>query len=86
MPLASDVIWASFLTNQMLSRHGSRYPTTGSNVYTFGNRIAAAAGKFKAKDALSFLNSWRYQLGAEILVPKGDFSLWILFYPIQRLI
>jgi hypothetical protein len=59
------------ISDQMLSRHGSRYPTTGQNVDEFGNRIANAAGKFKATGALSFLNSWKYQLGAEILVPKG---------------
>jgi hypothetical protein len=56
----------------MLSRHGSRYPTTGTNVAEFGQRIADAAGKFKAKEALSFLNEWKYQLGTEILVPKGE--------------
>jgi len=59
----------------MLSRHGSRYPTTGSNVQEFGKRIADLAGKFKASGALSFLNGWEYQLGAEILVPKGSGSI-----------
>ena len=55
----------------VLHRHGSRYPTTRSNVVGFGERIANATGKLKATDALSFLNSWSYQLGAEILVPVG---------------
>jgi hypothetical protein len=58
----------------MLSRHGSRYPTTGTNVFDFGKRMGDAAGTFKAKEALSFLNDWKYQLGAEILVPKGESS------------
>jgi hypothetical protein len=56
----------------MLSRHGSRYPTTGANVDQFGQKVASAAGKFKASNALAFLNSWRYELGSEILVPKGE--------------
>ena len=61
---------------QMLSRHGSRYPTTGSNVQAFGQRIANASGTFEATGALSFLNSWEYQLGAEILVPRGRQELF----------
>lgn len=60
----------------MLSRHGSRYPTSGSSVNDLGDRIAQAKakGNFKAKDELSFLNDWKYELGYEILVPKGK---WI---------
>ena len=56
---------------QMLSRHGARYPTLGSQVELFGQRLAAAAATFKASGALKFLNDWKYELGAEILVPKG---------------
>jgi hypothetical protein len=58
----------------MLSRHGSRYPTLGSNVYALSERLVAARGKWTAKGALSFLNDWNYQLGAEILVPKGKYD------------
>ena len=67
------------LTNivKMLSRHGSRYPTLNSNVAHLGDKLAAAAGTFQAKGALSFLNDWSYQLGGEILVPKGMPSLWL---------
>jgi len=57
----------------MLSRHGSRYPTTGANVQALGKKLATAKGKFKASDGLSFLNDWEYQLGAEILVHRGSF-------------
>ncbi|RDW64754.1 putative 3-phytase A [Coleophoma cylindrospora] len=63
---------------QMLSRHGSRYPTTGSNVARLGAKIAAAkqAGTFKASGLYSFLNDWTYALGAEILVPRGRQELF----------
>jgi hypothetical protein len=60
----------------MLSRHGSRYPTTGANVYDLGQKIANNAGKFKADGQLSFLNNWKYELGAEILVPRGRQELF----------
>ncbi|KAI9838306.1 MAG: hypothetical protein M1819_005574 [Sarea resinae] len=56
---------------QMLHRHGSRYPTSDSSVAKFGKRIAKAAGSLNATGALSFLNDWKFQLGAEILVPVG---------------
>jgi len=61
---------------QMLSRHGSRYPTSGLNVQVFAERIAAAKGTFGATGPLKFLNDWSYQLGAEILVPKGRQELF----------
>ena len=64
----------------MLSRHGARYPTTGANVVDLGKRIANATGKFKAEGALSFLNDWKYQLGENILVPKGKHSSMLFFF------
>lgn len=73
---------AEIVQLQMLSRHGSRYPTsgTGSNVLLFGQRIAEAKarrlGTFKATGPLEFLNDWEYQLGYEILVPKGRQELF----------
>jgi hypothetical protein len=60
----------------MLSRHGSRYPTAGSNVEDFGRRIANASGTFEATGKLAFLNTWRYELGVEILVPRGRQELF----------
>ncbi|PHH64555.1 hypothetical protein CDD81_4334 [Ophiocordyceps australis] len=66
---------ASIVQVQMLSRHGSRYPTTGSPVAALGHRIADAED-FKPKDALAFLSDWKYELGAEILVPKGRQELF----------
>lgn len=61
---------AELVQLQMLSRHGSRYPTLDSDVTRLGDKIRD--GKFKAKGALEFLNSWKYELGYEILVPKGE--------------
>lgn len=55
----------------MLSRHGSRYPTLGSNVKALGDKLAKAKGKFKTSGPLAFLQDWEYKLGHEILVPKG---------------
>ncbi len=60
---------------QMLSRHGSRYPTMGTNVQQLGQKLADAAGEFKASGALAFVNDWKYELGAEILVPRGMSSV-----------
>lgn len=42
-----------------------------SDVARFGKKVKDAKGKLKAKGALDFLNSWNYELGHEILVPKG---------------
>uniref|UniRef100_A0A0B7JQI7 3-phytase n=2 Tax=Bionectria ochroleuca TaxID=29856 RepID=A0A0B7JQI7_BIOOC len=67
---------AEIVQVQMLSRHGSRYPTMGSQVAKLGERLADAAGTFEPKGALSFLKHWKYQLGHEILVPKGRQELY----------
>ncbi|CAK7211407.1 hypothetical protein SCUCBS95973_001104 [Sporothrix curviconia] len=61
---------------QMLSRHGSRYPTSGANVVGLGKKLAEAKGKFKASGPLEFLQDWEYRLGHEILVPKGRQELY----------
>ena len=57
----------------MISRHGSRYPTTNSSVYKFGTSLASTikTSAYNFTGDLSFLNSWSYKLGAEILVPIG---------------
>lgn len=68
---------ASIVQLQMLSRHGARYPTTGAGAEKLGQKIAnytSAGGRFSG--ALSFLNSWSYKLGAEILVPVGRQELF----------
>lgn len=64
------------IDSKMLSRHGSRYPTSGANVEGLGIKVANLTGKFKATGPLSFLNEWKYELGAEILVPRGRQELF----------
>jgi len=49
----------------------------------FGDIIKNNTGKFNATGPLSFLNTWKYELGAEILVPSGReelFSNGVLHY------
>lgn len=72
-PIPQD---AEIVQVQMLSRHGSRYPTTGSDVEKLGQRIANVSGNFNPKGSLAFLKDWKYQLGSEILVPKGRQELF----------
>ncbi|SPN96746.1 related to phytase [Cephalotrichum gorgonifer] len=67
---------AEIVQVQMLSRHGARYPEMGSRVEAFGKRISDAQGTFNVTGSLAFLRDWKYQLGAEILVPKGRQELY----------
>lgn len=62
----------------MVHRHGSRYPTTGAAVQTLGETFTALAknGTANFTGELSFLNSYSYGLGAEILVPVGRQELY----------
>lgn len=66
---------ASIVQLNMLSRHGSRYPTTGSGAPTLAAKIhnytTGVLGDVTFTGNLSFLNTWTYKLGAEILVPVG---------------
>lgn len=61
---------------QMLSRHGARYPTLDSDVFGLGEKIKNNTGKFTATGVLSFLNDWKFELGEEILVPRGRQELF----------
>jgi hypothetical protein len=67
---------AEILQVQMLSRHGSRYPTSGHEVVELGRKIANASDTFRPKGSLSFLRDWKYELGSEMLVPKGREELF----------
>ncbi|KAG9236000.1 3-phytase A precursor [Amylocarpus encephaloides] len=60
----------------VLHRHGSRYPTIGVNVQSFGAKMASLGGKFTTSGPLSFLTNWTYGLGAEIMVPMGRMQLF----------
>ena len=74
LPQGSEIVQV-----HMLSRHGSRYPTTGSNVQRFAQRLAEVKKDQRSLGAtgeLAFLNTWEYRLGAEILVPKGRQELF----------
>ncbi|KAF9015491.1 histidine phosphatase superfamily [Cyathus striatus] len=64
----------------LLHRHGARYPAEGAAAPGFGKTIhTAAAGKgFSASGPLSFLNTWQFRLGAEILTPYGRSQLFNL--------
>ena len=69
----------------VIHRHGSRYPTGDSSVSTFGSKLVnlTANGTAKFTGNLTFLNTWKYNLGAEILVPRGRQELYdsgVLFY------
>ena len=56
----------------MISRHGSRYPTSNSTQLALGMKLMnSAKGGNKFSGNLTFLNTWSYKLGAEILVHVG---------------
>ncbi|KAG9257813.1 histidine phosphatase superfamily [Emericellopsis atlantica] len=71
IPEGADIVQV-----QMLSRHGARYPTSGSNVAGLGQKLGPLGDSFKPQGDLAFLKDWKYQLGAEILVPKGRQELY----------
>jgi hypothetical protein len=56
----------------VLHRHGARYPTGDSGVVKFSQKIANLTNNgTEWSGLLSFLSTWQYELGAEILVPRG---------------
>lgn len=71
---------AEIIQLHMLHRHGSRYPTTGAGAQLLAEKIQAytngSEGDVKFTGQLSFLNSWKYLLGNEILVPVGKQELF----------
>ena len=66
---------AEIVQLNMLSRHGSRYPTTGAGAELLAEKIQnytnGTLGDITFTGELSFLNTWTYLLGNEILVPVG---------------
>lgn len=83
LPKASPQIPDGCKLNQvhLLHRHGARYPTTGAPPSAFATKVHAAVTNgtgFTATGPLSFLNTWKYQLGAELLTPFGREQLFNL--------
>ncbi|KIK96012.1 hypothetical protein PAXRUDRAFT_139439 [Paxillus rubicundulus Ve08.2h10] len=80
LPKASPLIPEECGINQVffLTRHGARYPTSGSGPTDFAARIHAAASQsdFTVSGPLEFLATWTYNLGAEILTPFGRQQLF----------
>lgn len=62
LPEGAEVVWLN-----MLSRHGSRYPT---EAIPLGEAIADASNASFTGE-LSFLNQWEFVLGNNILNPVG---------------
>ncbi|KAG5949716.1 hypothetical protein E4U53_005781, partial [Claviceps sorghi] len=67
---------AEVLQLLMLSRHGARYPTSGSGVLKLGEKLANTSSSFKPQGSLAFLRDWKYELGVEVLVPRGRQELF----------
>ncbi|KAI0814792.1 phosphoglycerate mutase-like protein [Irpex lacteus] len=62
----------------MLQRHGARYPASGdppAEFATFLHGVANSTG-FKASGPLEFLNTWTFELGAELLTTFGQQQLF----------
>ncbi|KAF7292081.1 Phosphoglycerate mutase-like protein [Mycena indigotica] len=64
----------------LVHRHGARYPTTGAPPSAFAAALhaVAQAGNLTVTGPLSFLATWEYKLGAEILTPFGRSQLFDL--------
>ena len=71
----------------VLHRHGARYPTASGNAASYGvpsrlasklHQAASSPTGIKAHGPLSFLNTWTYKLGAEVLTPFGRQELFDL--------
>lgn len=63
----------------LVHRHGARYPTTGAPPSAFAtllHQLASTTG-VNATGPASFLATWEYKLGAEILTPFGRSQLYV---------
>ena len=61
----------------MLQRHGARYPAAGDTPSKFATALHSVANStgFKATGPLEFLNTWTFELGAELLTTFGQQQL-----------
>ncbi|KAF8912976.1 phosphoglycerate mutase-like protein [Gymnopilus junonius] len=82
LPNTSPVIPSGCELRQvhLAHRHGARYPTSDGVTSGFAAKLqtAVAGAGFSASGALSFLNTWTYKLGAEILTPFGRSQIFEL--------
>ncbi|KAF1992765.1 histidine acid phytase [Amniculicola lignicola CBS 123094] len=64
----------------LLYRHGARYPTTGAALATFAQMISnvTKAGNLIVLGDLTWLSTWEFKLGAELLMPFGRSQNFIL--------
>ncbi|KAH7108250.1 phosphoglycerate mutase-like protein [Auriculariales sp. MPI-PUGE-AT-0066] len=65
----------------VLHRHGARFPEENDPPTEFAERLHKTVKKgkgFTARGELEFLNTWRYPLGEETLVPLGRAQLFNL--------
>ena len=62
----------------LLHRHGARYPTSSDPPASFARVLQSKANNtgFTASGPLSFLNTWEYKFGSEILTPFGRQQLY----------
>ncbi|KAI0686814.1 phosphoglycerate mutase-like protein [Cytidiella melzeri] len=62
----------------MLQRHGARYPAADDPPSQFANALHSAANStgVTASGPLAFLNTWKFELGAELLTPFGEQQLF----------
>ncbi|ORY18253.1 histidine phosphatase superfamily [Clohesyomyces aquaticus] len=65
---------------QLLYRHGARYPTTGAAPANFAQKLinATRLGNLSFSGELTWLASWKYELGAELLTPFGRSQNFLL--------
>ena len=63
LPEGAKITWLN-----MISRHGSRYPTATIGL---GTALADVAGKAHFTGKLDFLNTYKYTMGVNILSPWG---------------
>ncbi|TFK77210.1 phosphoglycerate mutase-like protein [Pluteus cervinus] len=79
---ATPVIPSGCMLNQvhLVHRHGARYPTSGEPASVFPAELQAAvqARNVSASGPLTFLNTWTFKLGAELLTPFGRSQLFNL--------
>lgn len=80
LPKASMLIPEGCKLDQvhLVHRHGARYPSSGYDFADKLHNVTLDGSGFTAKGELSFLNTWTYKLGEELLTPFGRQQLFDL--------